>query len=189
MVRKAHTFIFKAVTVLMLSIMTCHHFCAKAQEGWADTLNAAVKTDAMKIARDIVSLEADIEAVRAVVTPLGEGDPVKWAQTLPGVVTGADGTTSFYVRGGNMSNNLITLDGAPVYGYSHLLGLTTSMPQSVVATSELQKGGFTGLDNNFTASHLKITTRNPEKGFHAGASGIYLCGPGLCDPGNLQPAG
>ena len=170
MVRKAHTFIFKAVTVLMLSIMTCHHFCAKAQEGWADTLNAAVKTDAMKIARDIVSLEADIEAVRAVVTPLGEGDPVKWAQTLPGVVTGADGTTSFYVRGGNMSNNLITLDGAPVYGYSHLLGLTTSMPQSVVATSELQKGGFTGLDNNFTASHLKITTRNPEKGFHAGAS-------------------
>lgn len=150
--------------------MSAFPFCAKAQEGWTDTLSAAVKTDAMKVARDIVSLEADIEAVRAVVTPLGEGDPVKWVQTLPGVTTGADGTTSFYVRGGNMGNNLITLDGVPVYGYSHLLGLTTSMPQSVVATSELQKGGFTGLDNNFTASHLKIVTRNPEKGFHAGAS-------------------
>ena len=158
------------ICTLILSILAIHPFHADAQERWTDTLRAAVKTDAMRISRDIVSLEADIEAVRAVVTPLGEGDPVKWAQTLPGVTTGADGTTAFYVRGGNMGNNLITLDGVPVYGYSHLLGLTTSMPQSVVATSELQKGGFTGPDNNFTASHLKIVTRNPEPGFHAGVS-------------------
>lgn len=70
-----------------------------------DTLTAAIKTDS-----------------RRVISPLGEGDPIRWAQGLPGVTTGADGTTAFYVRGGNMGNNLITLDGVPVYGYSHLLG-------------------------------------------------------------------
>lgn len=161
--------ILRILLISLLLLVSSRHV-ADAQEGWSDTLKAAVKTDATKVARDIVSQIADVEAIRAVVTPLGEGDPVKWVQTLPGVTSGADGTTAFYVRGGNMSNNLITLDGVPVYGYSHLMGLTTSMPQSVIATSELQKGGFTGLDNNFTASHLKVVTRNPEKGFKAGAS-------------------
>jgi hypothetical protein len=156
--------------LVLTAMMAANAVSVNAQDGWTDTLKAAVKTDAMKVARDIVSQVADVEAIRAVVTPLGEGDPVKWVQTLPGVTTGADGTTAFYVRGGNMGNNLITLDGVPVYGYSHLLGLTTSMPQQVIGSSELQKGGFTGMDNNFTASHLKIVTRNPEKGFDAGVS-------------------
>ncbi len=90
-----------------------------------DTLTAAIKTDS-----------------RRVISPLGEGDPIRWAQGLPGVSTGADGTTAFYVRGGNMGNNLITLDGVPVYGYSHLLGLTTIIPQDVMSETSLLKGGF-----------------------------------------------
>jgi hypothetical protein len=100
--------------LVLTAMMAANAVSVNAQDGWTDTLKAAVKTDAMKVARDIVSQVADVEAIRAVVTPLGEGDPVKWVQTLPGVTTGADGTTAFYVRGGNMGNNLITLDGVPV---------------------------------------------------------------------------
>ena len=58
------------ICTLILFILAIHPFHADAQEGWTDTLRAAVKTDAMRISRDIVSLEADIEAVRAVVTPI-----------------------------------------------------------------------------------------------------------------------
>ena len=62
-----------------------------------------------------------------------------------------------------MGNNLITLDGVPVYGYSHLLGLTTIIPQDVMSETSLLKGGFDGGSSNFTAGHLKITTRDPGK--------------------------
>ena len=126
-----------------------------------DTLTAAVKTDSRRVVESLGKLSTGLEGVRRVISPLGEGDPIRWAQGLPGVSTGADGTTAFYVRGGNMGNNLITLDGVPVYGYSHLLGLTTIIPQDVMSEATLLKGGFDGGSSNFTAGHLAITTRDP----------------------------
>ena len=127
-----------------------------------DTLTAAVKTDSRRVAEAIGRVSTDLDGVRRVISPLGEGDPIRWAQGLPGVSTGADGTTAFYVRGGNLGNNLITLDGVPVYGYSHLLGLTTIIPQDVMSEATLLKGGFDGGSSNFTAGHLAITTRDPD---------------------------
>ena len=128
-----------------------------------DTLTAAVKTDSRRVVESLGKLSTGLEGVRRVISPLGEGDPIRWAQGLPGVSTGADGTTAFYVRGGNMGNNLITLDGVPVYGYSHLLGLTTIIPQDVMSETSLMKGGFEGGSSNFTAGHLAITTRDPSR--------------------------
>lgn len=138
---------------------------ASAQE-WDpqhDTLTAAVKTDSRRVVESLGKLSTGLEGVRRVISPLGEGDPIRWAQGMPGVSTGADGTTAFYVRGGNMGNNLITLDGVPVYGYSHLLGLTTIIPQDVMSETSLLKGGFDGGSSNFTAGHLAITTRDPSR--------------------------
>lgn len=111
----------------------------------------------------ICKLETDIKGIRSVVSPLGEGDPIKWVQNLPGVTTGADGTTAFYVRGSNMGNNLFSLDGVPVYGYSHLLGMTTIIPQSAMQDVTLTKGGFDGRENNFTAAHLNVDSKMPDE--------------------------
>ena len=109
----------------------------------------------------INKLETNVSGIRSVISPLGEGDPIKWVQNLPGVTTGADGTTAFYVRGSTMGNNLFSLDGVPVYGYSHLFGMTTIVPQSAMQNVSLTKGGFDGKENNFTAAHLNVETRTP----------------------------
>ena len=140
-------------------------FCgmlASAQESaWRDTLQAAVKTDARRIEASLGRLHTGLDGVRGVVSPLGEGDPTRWAQGLPGVATGADGTTSMYVRGGGSGNNLLSLDGVPVYGYSHILGLTTIIPTGAIESVALGKGGFDGAESNFTAAHLRVVTRTP----------------------------
>ncbi|MBO4916789.1 MAG: TonB-dependent receptor plug domain-containing protein [Bacteroidales bacterium] len=134
----------------------------QAQEvAWTDTLRAAVKTDTRSIVRSINKLESSAVILRGVVSPMGEGDPVRWSQGLPGVSTGADGSSAMYVHGGNMGNNLFSLDGVPVYGYSHILGLTTAIPSSVMESTSLSKGGFEGRYGNFTAAHLNIITRDP----------------------------
>lgn len=93
---------------------------------WRDTLPPAIKIDKRWLERELGMVRSDMKDIRAVVAPLGEGDPVKWAQSLPGVAAGADLSSAMYVRGGNMGNNLVTLDGVPVYGYSHLLGICRS---------------------------------------------------------------
>ncbi|MBR1488712.1 MAG: TonB-dependent receptor [Bacteroidales bacterium] len=132
------------------------------QPAWRDTLQAAVKMDSRRVEQSLGRLQTGLEGIRQVVSPLGEGDPIRWAQGLPGVATGADGTTAMYVRGGGVGNNLFSLDGVPVYGYSHILGLTTIVPTWAIGGATLLKGGFDGADGNFTASHLRIETRDPK---------------------------
>ena len=128
---------------------------------WRDTLQAAVKTDTRGLMVSLGRLETGLAGIRRVVSPMGEGDPIRWAQSLPGVTTGADGTTAMYVRGGGSGNNLFSLDGVPIYGYSHILGLTTIVPSQAMEGAELSKGGFDGGESNFTAAHLRVVTKNP----------------------------
>lgn len=137
---------------------------------WNDSIPETIKTYHRKSSLEIGKLSSDIKEIRGIVSPLGEGDPVKWAQTLPGITTGADGTVTMYVRGGNASNSLVSLDGIPLYGYSHILGLTTMVPMSILSSSTLIKGGFEGANGNFSAAHLKMQTRTPQEGFKAEAS-------------------
>lgn len=130
---------------------------------WRDTLQAAVKTDMRRIEASLGRLQTGLEGILGVVSPMGEGDPIRWAQGLPGVTTGADGTTAMYVRGGGAGNNLFSLDGVSVYGYSHILGLTTIVPTQVIESAELGKGGFDGMESNFTAAHLRVITKAPSE--------------------------
>ena len=137
---------------------------------WRDTLDAAVKTDSRRIAVELGRLQTGLEGIRSVVSPLGEGDAIRWAQGLPGVTTGADGTTAMYVRGGGAGNNLFSLDGVPVYGYSHILGLTTIVPTMATESVTLVKGGFDGTESNFTAAHLRIVSKKPSDKWKAGVA-------------------
>ena len=152
----------KRITIIMLLAILSSATVFAQEAAWRDTLKAAVKTDTRRTEASLGRLQTGLEGIRGVVSPLGEGDPTRWAQSLPGVATGADGTTSMYVRGGGTGNNLFTMDGVPVYGYSHILGLTTIVPSGAIESAELGKGGFDGAESNFTAAHLRLISKTPE---------------------------
>lgn len=149
------------VLSFLLGIVLSSTALSAQDVAWRDTLQAAIKTDSRRVEAGLGRLQTGLEGIRGVVSPLGEGDPIRWAQGLPGVTTGADGTTAMYVRGGGVGNNLFSLDGVPVYGYTHILGLTTVVPTQTIGSATLLKGGFDGADGNFTASHLRIETKDP----------------------------
>lgn len=151
------TFPMKKTIITFLLLLPA---VVQAQEV-TDTLNAAIKTGDRRVSRRIGELGTDLAGIRAVVSPLGEGDPIRWIQRLPGVTTGADGGSAVYVRGGNMGNNLFSIDGIQIYGQSHLLGLTTVVPQSVIGNVSLLKGGFDGSAGNFTSSQIRVETKTP----------------------------
>lgn len=152
----------RKLSLITITFFACVSMYAQ-EPAIRDTIRAAVKTDVRRMEMSLGQIETDLEGVRAVISPMGEGDPIRWAQGLPGVTTGADGTTSMYVRGGNAGNNMFTLDGVPIYGYSHILGLTTIVPNEVIESVSMRKGGFDGYENNFTAGHLRIITKNPSE--------------------------
>lgn len=132
------------------------------ETAWRDTLSPALKTDYSKEVTGIGRMQGSQRMIRNVISPLGEGDPLRWVQRLPGVAVGADGSSALYVRGGNVGNNQVLLDGVPIYGYSHLLGLTTVIPPETIESAVLSRGGFEGSQGNFTSSSLHIRTKTPE---------------------------
>lgn len=73
---------------------------------------------------------------------MGEPDVMKVVQLLPGVQGGTEGTTGLHVRGGGPDQNLILLDGVPVYNVSHLLGFVSTFNAQAIQKVDVVKGGF-----------------------------------------------
>jgi hypothetical protein len=73
---------------------------------------------------------------------LAEKDPLRAIEVLPGVVSTSDFTSAFNVRGGSADQNLILLDGVPVFNPFHLGGLFSVFNGDMVGRAELLSGGF-----------------------------------------------
>ena len=105
---------------------------------------------------------------------LGEVDVFKSIQLLPGVQSGNEGTTGLYVRGGSPDQNLILLDGVPVYNASHLFGFFSVFNADAIKNVSLTKGGFPARYGGRLSSVLEIDMKEGNtKEFHGeGAVGI-----------------
>ena len=87
-------------------------------------------------------VDLTIEQVEKLPALLGEVDIIKAIQLLPGVQSGSEGSSGLYVRGGGPDQNLILLDGAPVYNVSHVFGFLSVFNAEALQNVRLIKGGF-----------------------------------------------
>lgn len=133
---------------------------ARIEAVMRDTLRAARIISDRAVRRDAGTRIVALHELRTMVAATGEADAIKYIQTLPGVSTGAEGSSAIYVRGGNIGSNLTTLDGIPLYGGSHLLGLTSACPTDVISSVSFRLGGFHGDESNITASHIGLRTKD-----------------------------
>ena len=119
-----------------------------------DTLQTITVTADSSVVRPAGLTQVDLPRMQQMVTALGEGDVIKYIQTVPGIAVGVEGTSSFYVRGGNLGNNVVTVDGVRLYGYGHLLGLTSAFSNDIVGNANFSVGGFSAESYNLLASHI-----------------------------------
>ena len=82
----------------------------------------------------------DIRQIAKVPVIFGEKDIIKTMQLRPGVKSGGDGSSGFFVRGGGSDQNLILLDEAPVYNASHLLGFFSTFNSDAIKNATIYKG-------------------------------------------------
>jgi len=80
--------------------------------------------------------------IRSIPTLFGETDLIKALQLLPGVQAGTEGSAGMYVRGGGPDENLLLLDGVPVYNVNHLFGFFSVFNTDAVKNVTLYKGNF-----------------------------------------------
>lgn len=88
------------------------------------------------------SVNIPIQQVQLMPALLGEVDVIKAVQMLPGVQSGSEGSSGLYVRGGGPDQNLVLLDGVPLYYVSHLGGFFSVFNADALSSVKLYKGGF-----------------------------------------------
>lgn len=104
---------------------------------------------------------------------VAEADPLRAVEVLPGVVSTSDFSSAFHVRGGSQDQNLILLDGAPIFSPFHLGGFFSVFNADMVERAELASGGFSAEYGGRVSSVLTVVS-DPGDGTFAVDAGVSL---------------
>lgn len=116
---------------------------------------------------------------------IGEPDVLRVVQLLPGVVAKNDFTAGYNVRGGESDQNLVLLDGVPVYNPFHLGGLFGTFIDEAVGDFQLLSGGYPASLGGRLSSVLDVKPASEERqGIH-GAGGVSVLASNLTLAGML----
>ncbi|MEI7907898.1 MAG: TonB-dependent receptor, partial [Bacteroidota bacterium] len=89
-----------------------------------------------------------------------QGDLFRSIQIIPGIVSSADVSSKFFVRGGAGDQNLIYLDGMKIYNPYHAFGIFSIFDPDIVKTTEVYTGAFPPGYGGRLSSVININSRN-----------------------------
>jgi hypothetical protein len=131
-------------------------------------------------------IDVPIEQIKQVPALLGEVDVLKALQLLPGVSSGGEGQSGLYVRGGGPDQNLILLDGVPVYNASHLFGFFSVFNADAIKDVSLTKGGFPARYGGRLSSVIEINMKEGNENEFHGEGSIGIVASKLTLEGPIQ---
>lgn len=107
-----------------------------------EALITGLRTDKNITSTEMSRVELSGEKIKSLPVILGEPDVLKSITLLPGIKSGGEGSTGFYVRGGGPDQNLVLMDDAVIYNPAHLLGFLSVFNTDAVRNAEVIKGGM-----------------------------------------------
>ena len=145
-------------------------FVASALSGYAQTepplqLDSIVVSSTRKeiFLKDPLghATRVNLDRIEAFPSLLGNADPVRFAQMLPSMQSTSELDAGIHIQGCEHQHNLIALDGIPIYGATHLMGLFSvfnpshfkSMTYSTAAVGENRLGGLLDMQTQVSAPH------------------------------------
>lgn len=127
--------------------------------------------------RQVKDAEAGLRSIQpadlATIPSPGPGsDLAGYLRSLPGVATVGDRGGRLYVRGGTPSQNLVLVDGTPIYKPFHIIGFYSAFPSELVASADFYAGGFGAEYRGALSSVLDVNLRPGNlRRFEGGVSG------------------
>ncbi len=145
---------------LLLSQESSQELIIKLNPSYIETVVVTASDDAEDFLRRPSSGvdRLDLGKIKKVVGIGGEADIFQSAYQLNGIKTGADGVGGLHVRGGNLDQNLILLDGAPVYRPEHAIGVLSIFNSDAISSAKIYKGNFPAKYGSRLSSVLDVQT-------------------------------
>ncbi|MCD7930089.1 MAG: TonB-dependent receptor [Tannerellaceae bacterium] len=120
------------------------------------------------------AMDISLTAINNTPTLLGEADIMKTIQMMPGVQAGTEGSAGIHVRGGGPDENLILMDGVPLYNVEHLFGFFSVFTPEAIKKVSLFKGSFPARFGGRLSSVIDIRTNDGDMQRFHGTVGIGL---------------
>lgn len=116
----------------------------------------------------------DEQTIKSLPALLGEPDVMRTTLMMPGVQTVGEGVAGFNVRGGKTDQNLILVDGAPLFYPSHFFGNFSAINSDMVKETILYKGSIPAKYGGRISSVYEINTKDGSTTEIRGTGGISL---------------
>lgn len=143
---------------------------------------ATVRTEARTVDQEIFlarpSISTTTMSARSMqaVPRLGEPDIMRVVQMMPGVAAKNDFSTGFNVHGGEADQNLVLIDGYPIYNPFHLGGLFSTFIDATVREVSLMTGPYPARHGGRLSSVLDVRSAvEGRPGLH-GSAEVSLLG-------------
>jgi hypothetical protein len=127
-----------------------------------------------------------LATLEAVPTFLGQADVIKAITYLPGVSTGKDGSTTLLIRGGNRDQNLVLIDGCPVFNVSHLAGFFSLFNTNAIQHVDLYKNSYPARFGGKASSVLDIRMREGNREKLTGEASVGIISSGFLLEGPIK---
>jgi ferric enterobactin receptor len=93
------------------------------------------------------------------ISVLGEQDVFRTLQFLPGVSATEESASGLYVRGSTPDENLVLIDGVPIYNTGHFFGMFHAFNAEALEKVDIARGGFGVARGGAVAGLIDITSR------------------------------
>ena len=120
------------------------------------------------------AIEIPVNLIKSIPAIGGEVDIIKAIQLLPGVQSGTEGSAGMYVRGGGPDENLLLLDGVPVYNVNHMLGFFSVFDADAIKNVTLYKGSFPARFGSRLSSVLDVRMKDGNDQEYHGSVSVGL---------------
>ncbi len=117
---------------------------------------------------------------------LGDHNVVEEIKVLPSVQSGNEGQSGFIVRGGGVDQNLLRLDGVPLYEMGHIAGLSSIFVTDAVSEIVFYSDGFPARYGGRLSSILDISLKSGRSQKNVGSISLATTGASIYTSGPIN---
>jgi hypothetical protein len=137
------------------------------------TQTVMVEADRMAVSPAISMVSLRREVVKSMPAVFGgESDPLRVLQLMPGIKSSSEVSGGLYIRGGTPDQNLVLLDGVPVYNALHLGGMMSIFHPDAVNDIRVYKGAFPAEYGGRLSGVVDMTLNEGRRDRIAGSVGL-----------------
>ncbi len=151
-------YLFIILFLCSVKYQHAHSECADTLQGvYLEPLTVAAKIYSSPLKTDTDGrISLDLRILDNMPKILGNADPFRFMQLLPGIQSNAEYQAGLHIQGCDNSHNVITIGDIPIYNVNHLLGFFSIFTPSHYSSLTLSKNAMSVSAPNYLGGQLTM---------------------------------